>query len=35
MTSDESFLTKAPMTPSDVRRRYSNGLDFDVVFKNG
>ena len=23
------------MTPNDVRRRYSNGLDFDVVFKNG
>lgn len=35
ITSLESFLTKAPITPSDVRRRYSNGLDFDVVFKNG
>lgn len=35
ITSLESFLTKAPMTPRDVRRRYSNGLDFDVVFKNG
>ena len=28
-------LTKAPMTPRDVRRRYSNGRVFDVVFKNG
>lgn len=35
ITSEESFLTKAPMTPSDVRRRYSNGLLFDVVFRNG
>lgn len=35
ITSLESFLTKAPMTPSDVRRRYSKGLDFEVVFKNG
>ena len=35
ITSLESFLTKAPITPRDVRRRYSNGLDFDVVFKNG
>ena len=35
MTSDESFLTNAPMTPRDVRRRYSNGLDFEVVLRNG
>jgi hypothetical protein len=35
ITSDESFLTKAPMTPSEVSRRYSNGLDFEVVFRNG
>lgn len=35
MTSDESFLTRAPMTPSEVRRRYSNGRDFDVVLRNG
>lgn len=35
MTSDESFLTKAPITPKDVRRRYSNGLDLEVVFKKG
>lgn len=35
MTSVESFLTSAPITPSEVSRRYSNGLDFEVVFKNG
>ena len=35
MTSDESFFTKAPITPRDVKRRYSNGLDFEVVFRNG
>jgi hypothetical protein len=35
MTSVESFLTKAPMTPRDVRRRYSNGRDFEVVFRKG
>ena len=35
ITSLESFLTKAPMTPSDVRRRYSKGLDFEVVFRKG
>jgi hypothetical protein len=35
MTSEESFLTRAPMTPRDVRRRYSNGRDLDVVFRNG
>ena len=35
MTSVESFLTNAPITPRDVRRRYSNGRDFDVVFRNG
>lgn len=35
ITSDESFLTRAPMTPSDVRRRYSNGRDFDVVLRKG
>ena len=32
---DGSFLTKAPMTPSEVRRRYSKGLDLEVVFRNG
>ena len=35
MTSEESFLTRAPMTPSDVSRRYSKGRDLDVVFRNG
>jgi hypothetical protein len=30
-----SFLTRAPMTPRDVRRRYSNGRDFEVVLRNG
>ena len=31
----ESDFTSAPMTPREVRRRYSNGLDLDVVFKKG
>lgn len=35
ITSDESFLTRAPMTPRDVRRRYSKGRDFDVVLRKG
>lgn len=35
ITSDESFLTRAPMTPKDVSRRYSNGRDLDVVLRNG
>jgi hypothetical protein len=32
---DGSFLTKAPMTPSEVSRRYSKGLDLEVVLRNG
>ena len=28
-------LTRAPMTPSEVRRRYSKGRVLDTVFKNG
>lgn len=32
---DGSFLTRAPMTPREVRRRYSNGRDFEVVFRKG
>lgn len=28
-------FTRAPMTPREVRRRYSNGRVLDVVFKNG
>jgi hypothetical protein len=35
MTSEESFLTRAPMTPREVRRRYSNGRDLEVVLRNG
>jgi hypothetical protein len=35
ITSDESFLTRAPMTPNEVRRRYSNGRDLEVVLRNG
>jgi len=35
ITSAESFLTRAPMTPREVRRRYSNGRDFEVVLRNG
>lgn len=32
---DGSFLTRAPITPKDVRRRYSKGLDFEVVLRKG
>jgi hypothetical protein len=28
-------LTRAPMTPREVRRRYSKGRVFEVVFKKG
>jgi hypothetical protein len=35
ITSVESFLTKAPTTPSDVRRRYSKGRDLEVVLRKG
>lgn len=35
ITSDESFLTRAPMTPREVSRKYSKGLDLDVVLRNG
>lgn len=35
ITSEESFFTRAPMTPRDVRRRYSNGRDFEVVLRKG
>jgi hypothetical protein len=35
ITSVESFLTRAPMTPREVRRRYSKGRDFEVVLRNG
>jgi len=35
ITSDESFFTKAPITPREVSLRYSNGRDFEVVFRKG
>ena len=35
ITSEESFFTSAPMTPSEVRRKYSNGLDLEVVLRKG
>jgi hypothetical protein len=35
ITSDESFLTRAPITPREVNRRYSKGLDLDVVLRKG
>lgn len=35
MTSDESFLTSAPITPREVSRRYSNGRDLEVVLRKG
>lgn len=35
MTSGESFFTSAPITPSEVRRRYSNGRDLEVVLRKG
>jgi hypothetical protein len=35
MTSDESFLTSAPITPRLVRRRYSKGRDLEVVLRKG
>lgn len=35
ITSEESFFTKAPITPKEVRRRYSKGRDLEVVFKKG
>jgi hypothetical protein len=35
ITSEESFLTRAPITPRLVSRRYSKGRDFEVVLRNG
>lgn len=36
MTSEFSFcLTRAPMTPKEVRRRYSNGRVLEVVLRKG
>jgi hypothetical protein len=31
----ESDFTSAPMTPREVRRRYSNGRDLEVVLRKG
>ena len=35
MRISKRTFTKAPMTPRDVRRRYSKGRVFEVVFKKG
>ncbi len=35
MTSVESFFTSAPITPSEVKRRYSKGRDLEVVLRKG
>ena len=35
VVEEGSFLTKAPMTPREVSRRYSNGRDFEVVLRKG
>lgn len=35
MTSGSSILTSAPITPSDVNLKYSNGLPLLTVFRNG
>jgi hypothetical protein len=35
ITPGSSIFTRAPITPSDVRRRYSNGLVLVAVFKKG
>jgi len=35
ITSEESFFTRAPITPREVKRKYSKGLDFDVVLRKG
>ena len=35
MTSLLSFLTSAPITPSEVKRRYSKGRDLEVVLRKG
>lgn len=35
ITSEESFLTSAPITPRLVSRRYSKGRDLEVVLRKG
>ena len=32
---EKNTFTSAPMTPSDVKRRYSKGRCLDTVFRNG
>lgn len=32
---NQNTLTKAPITPKEVRRKYSKGLCLETVFKNG
>eukprot|EP00971_Amphidinium_carterae_P145189 2876777-Amphidinium_carterae.2 len=35
MTSGSSTFTRAPMTPKDVKRKYSKGLSFSFVLRKG
>merc|ERR1719342_138892 len=35
ITSCSSVFTSAPITPKEVRRRYSNGLVLETVWRNG
>jgi len=35
ITSCSSVLTNAPITPKEVKRRYSNGLVLDTVWRKG
>lgn len=35
ITSVSSIFTSAPITPNEVKRRYSKGLPLLTVFKNG
>jgi hypothetical protein len=35
MTSDESFFIRALITLTEVRRKYSNWRDCEVVLRNG
>lgn len=35
ITSELSFFTSAPITPSEVRRKYSKGRDLEVVLRKG
>ncbi len=35
MTSVSSILTRAPITPSDVSLKYSNGLPLETVLRKG